>query len=123
MHSPPQCIQIVICTMKTVCMKKNVLIYKWLTLGNGVWAAVFPTLGSVRECSEASLCGNDGVRVGSHSHCVGWGQEAGNHQEQEATGAVLLLPPAKGIHNNIAGNNYNTQCMDRCWKCPHGVPH
>lgn len=50
------------------CMyEKNVLIYKWLTLGSGVWAAVFPTLGSVKECSGASWCGNDGVRVQSES--------------------------------------------------------
>lgn len=64
------------------CMyEKNVLIYKWLTLGKGVWAAVFPTLGSLKERSEASLCGNDGegwVSVPAWR----WGQGAGNHQEQ-----------------------------------------
>lgn len=99
------------------CMyEKNVLIYKWLTLGKGVWADVFPTLGSLKERSEASLCGNDGVRVGSQSLRGGGDRELGTTRSRGSATAATSKR-----HNNY--NNYNTQCMARHWKCPPGVPH
>lgn len=76
---PPQCIQIVICTMKTVCMKKkNVLIYKWLTLGSSLRTGVFPTLlpemsqprgsrgaaGLIQHPGVPEMLNTDGSRAG-----------------------------------------------------------
>lgn len=65
--------------MKTVCMKKkNVLIYKWLTLGSSLRTGVFPTLlpemsqprgsrgaaGLIQHPGVPEMLNTDGSRAG-----------------------------------------------------------